>query len=152
MPVGFDGRIVYAPFRSQICAQDPDSWPEAAVRRLKKKKKQNGCHPPPNVLPWFGTLWLPISKNEIEAERSPVWYHCGNTGGIAESAWHSDRKWLPGSVPKMETVGLVSTCGRELLRGWQQPIGLMVSFAIFTASVRKICDTILYINGLFCVV
>jgi len=30
----------------------------------------------------------------------------------------TDRKGLPGSVPKMEeTVGLVSTCGRELLRG-----------------------------------
>jgi hypothetical protein len=30
----------------------------------------------------------------------------------------TDRKGLPGSVPKMEeTVGQVSTCGRELLRG-----------------------------------
>jgi hypothetical protein len=37
-------------------------------------EKQNGCHPPPTVLPWFGTLWLlPISKNEIEAEKTPVW-------------------------------------------------------------------------------
>jgi hypothetical protein len=30
-----------------------------------------------------------------------------------------------------ETVGPVSTCGRELLRGWWRPIGLMVSFMIF---------------------
>ena len=29
MPTGSDGRIGHAPFRSQICAQDPDSWPEA---------------------------------------------------------------------------------------------------------------------------
>jgi hypothetical protein len=30
----------------------------------------------------------------------------------------TDRKGLPGSVPKMkEMVGPVSTCGRELLRG-----------------------------------
>jgi hypothetical protein len=30
----------------------------------------------------------------------------------------ADRKGLPGSVPKVEkTVGPVSTCGRELLRG-----------------------------------
>jgi hypothetical protein len=30
----------------------------------------------------------------------------------------TDRKGLPGSVPEMEeTVGRVSTCGRELLRG-----------------------------------
>jgi len=27
------------------------------------------------------------------------------------------KKGLPGSVPKMETVGPVSTCGRELLCG-----------------------------------
>jgi hypothetical protein len=26
-------------------------------------KIPNGCHPPPTVLPWFCTLWLPISKN-----------------------------------------------------------------------------------------
>jgi hypothetical protein len=31
---------------------------------------------------------------------------------------NTDRKGLPGSVPKMEeAVGPVSTCGRELLRG-----------------------------------
>ena len=50
-------------------------------------EKQNGCHPSPTVLPWFGTLWLlPISKNEIEAERTPVWYHWEDTGQITESA------------------------------------------------------------------
>jgi hypothetical protein len=39
-------------------------------------KIQNGCHPPPTILPSFGTLWLlTISENEIEAERMPVWYH-----------------------------------------------------------------------------
>jgi hypothetical protein len=28
-------------------------------------KRQNGCHPPPTVLPWFGTLWfLPIYKKK----------------------------------------------------------------------------------------
>ena len=113
---------------------------------LNWTEKQNGGHPPPTVLPWFDTLWLLlISKNEIEAERTPGWYHCGDTGRIAERAWHSDRKGLPGSVPKMEeTVGLVSTCGRELLRGWRRPTGLMVSFTIFTASVRKILDTTLH--------
>jgi hypothetical protein len=40
-----------------------------------------------------------------------------------------------------ELVGPVSTCRRELLRGWWQPIGLMVSFMIFTASVRNVLDT-----------
>jgi hypothetical protein len=51
----------------------------------------------------------------------------------------TDRKELPVSVPKMEeTVGPVCTCGRELLRGWWRPIGLLLSFMIFTASVRNI--------------
>jgi hypothetical protein len=39
-----------------------------------------------------------------------------------------------------ETVGPVSTCGRELLRGWWWLIGLVVNFMIFTASVQKILD------------
>jgi len=33
MPTGSDGRIEHALCRSQICAQDPDSWPEAAARQ-----------------------------------------------------------------------------------------------------------------------
>jgi hypothetical protein len=41
-----------------------------------------------------------------------------------------------------ETVGPVSTCGRELLRGWWWSIGFMVSFMIFTVSVRNILDTL----------
>jgi hypothetical protein len=72
---------------------------------------QNGCHFPTIVFPWIGTLWiLPISKNGIEAERTPVWFHLGDPGRIAESAWHSGSKGHPGSVPKMEdTVGPMST-------------------------------------------
>jgi hypothetical protein len=65
-------------------------------------EKLNGCHSPPTVLPWFGTLWfLPISKNEIEPERTPVWYHLGDPDRIAERAWHSYRKGLTESVPNM---------------------------------------------------
>jgi hypothetical protein len=41
----------------------------------------------------------------------------------------------------VERVVLVSTCGRESLRGWWRQIVLMVSFMIFTASVRNILDT-----------
>jgi hypothetical protein len=44
-----------------------------------------------------------------------------------------------------ETVGLVSTCGRELLRRWWRPICLMVSFYIFTASVRNNLDRPSYV-------
>jgi hypothetical protein len=40
-----------------------------------------------------------------------------------------------------EIVGPVSTCGRELLRGWWRSIGLMVSFMIFKASGRNILHT-----------
>jgi hypothetical protein len=63
----------------------------------------------------------------------------------SESVLITNRKGLPRSVPKMEeTVGPVSTCGRELLQGWWWPIGLMVSFMIFTASVRNILDRASY--------
>jgi hypothetical protein len=41
--------------------------------------------------------------------------------------------------------GPVSTCGRELIRGWWRPIGLMVSFVIFTASARNILNTPSYL-------
>jgi hypothetical protein len=58
----------------------------------------------------------------------------------SQRMFDTDSKWLPGSVPKMETVGPVSTCGRELHRGWWRPISLMVNFMIFTASVRNILD------------
>jgi len=70
----------------------------------------------------------------------PVRYHWGHPGRNTESAWHSHRKELPGCVPKMKETGPVSTCERELLRGWRRPIGLMVSFMVFTASVWKILD------------
>jgi hypothetical protein len=35
----------------------------------------------------------------------------------------------------------VSTCGRELLRGWWWLTGLTVSFMIFKASVQNVLDT-----------
>jgi hypothetical protein len=94
-------------------------------------------------------IWPPVTssyfQNEIEAERTPVWYQWGDPGRIAGSVCHSVRKGLSGSVPKMEeTMGLVSKRGRKLFRGWWRPIGLMVSFMIFTASGRNILDTLVY--------
>jgi hypothetical protein len=61
-----------------------------------------------------------------------IWYHWGDPGRITESAWQSDRKGLPGSIPKMEEmVGPVSTCGWELLRGWWQPMEYFGNHHIF---------------------
>jgi hypothetical protein len=102
----------------------------------------NGYHPPPTVLPLFDILWLlTVSKNEIEAERTPV-YTIEEIQAELQRVLDTDRKGLPGSVPKMkETVGPASTCGRELLQGWWRPIGLMMSFMFFIASVRNILDT-----------
>jgi hypothetical protein len=48
-----------------------------------------------------------------------------------------------------ETVVPVSTCGKELIREWWRPIGLMVSLMIFTASVRNILDTPWYYEQVF---
>jgi hypothetical protein len=36
-----------------------------------------------------------------------------------------------------ETVGSVSTCGRELLRGWWRPIGLMVSLIFYSVAKAR---------------
>jgi hypothetical protein len=84
------------------------------------KLKPKGC--------WFDNI------EEIQAE--------------SQRAVDTDRKGLPGSVPKMEeTVGPVSTCGRELLRGRWESIGLAVSFMIFTASARTILGTTSYISN-----
>jgi hypothetical protein len=55
IPTGSDERIGHAPCRSQVCVHDPDSFhPPSAV----SDEIQNGCHPPPTALSWFGTLWL----------------------------------------------------------------------------------------------
>jgi hypothetical protein len=100
---------------------------------------QNGCHPPPTALPTFDTLWLLSYFHQLN-------WSWGDPAWMAESAGQSDRRGLTGSVPDMEeTVGPVSTCGRELLWGWWRPIGLVVSFMIFTASVRNILGSPSYI-------
>jgi hypothetical protein len=97
---------------------------------------------PSTVVPWFGALWLlPISKNEIEAKRMPVWYHWGDLGRIVESAWHWQKRtsrkrfknWGDGGTGVYMREGSTSRVMRK--------IGLMVIFMIFTASVRNIFDT-----------
>jgi hypothetical protein len=66
----------------------------------------------------------------------PVWYHWGDPGRIAKNAWHWQKR-----ISRKITEETMSTCGRELLRGWWRPISLMTSFIIFTSSVRNILDT-----------
>jgi hypothetical protein len=88
--------------------------PQPAVSGETKKLLSSPIHRTP-------LIWHPMIsscfQNEIESERTSVWYQWGDPGRIAESAWHYERKGLPGNVPKMEeTVRPVSTCGRELLR------------------------------------
>jgi hypothetical protein len=104
--------------------------------------RNNGCLPQPTLLPYF---LFPKMKLKLIGRRFDT---IEEIQPESQSAWDSDRKWLLGSVQKMEeTLGPVSTCGRELLRGWWRPIGLMVSFMIFTASVRNILDTPSYRNN-----
>ena len=108
-------------------------------------EKQNCCYPPPTILPWFGTLWLlfPKMKLKLKGRRFDT---IEEIQVESQRVLDTDIKGLPGSVPKMEeTVGLMSACGRELLRGWRRPIGLMVSFMIFAASVWKILDQPSYV-------
>jgi hypothetical protein len=95
-------------------------------------------------------IWHPMTSSYFQKWswicKDPVWYQCGDPGRIAETAWPSDRKGFPGNVPKMEeTVGPVSTCGRELLGGWWRPIGFYGDFDDFTASVQNIFDKLSHI-------
>jgi hypothetical protein len=61
----------------------------------------------------------------------------------SQTVLDNDRKGFSGCVKKIEeTVGPVSTCGRELLRRLWRPIGLMVNLVLFTASVRNILDSL----------
>ena len=99
---------------------------------------QNSCYPPPSVL-----IWRPVTSSYF------LKWNWNDAVSIPLRISRTERricltlsqKELPVCCPKVEeTVGTVSTCGRELLRGWRRPIGLMVSFMIFTALVRKILD------------
>jgi hypothetical protein len=67
------------------------------------------------------------------------------------SAWHWQKRTSRKRSKMVETVRL-STHGRELLRGWWRPIGLMLSFMIFTASVWNILDTPSYVVQCTCTV
>jgi hypothetical protein len=103
-----------------------------------------GCLPPPTLLPCDYFLF-PKMKLKLKGRRFNT---IEEIQPESQSAWDSDRKGLLESVPKMEeTLGPVSTCGRKLLRGWWRPIGLMVSFMIFKASVWNIFDTPSYRNN-----
>jgi hypothetical protein len=79
---------------------------------------RNGCHPPPNVFPDLAPcdfFLFPKIKLKLKGHQFDT-----NEQIQAESqrVLDTDRKGLPGSVPKMEeTVGPESTCERELLRG-----------------------------------
>jgi hypothetical protein len=78
MPTGSDERNGHAPCCSQICAQDPDSWPEAPSSFWQNTEwLSSPTHRTPLV-------WHPVisSKNEIEAQRTPVCYHWGDPGRI----------------------------------------------------------------------
>jgi hypothetical protein len=108
---------------------------------------QNGClpHPPysPDLAPCDFFLF---PKNEIEVERTPVWYQWGDPGGIADSAWHSDRKVLPASVPKKKkAVWPVSTCGKELLREMVADRSYGEFYDFYSVS-RNILDTSSYMT------
>jgi hypothetical protein len=97
-------------------------------------EKLKFCHPPPTVLPWFGTLWLLIFKNEIEAERKPFWYHWGR---IDESAW---QKMTSRKRSKNEGDGGTGVYMREETTSRVMPADRPYGFMNFTVSVRNILD------------
>jgi hypothetical protein len=76
-------------------------------------------HPPysPHLAPCEFFLF-PKIKLKLKGRRFDTIEEIQAESQIVLDTLHSERKGLPGIVPKMEeTVGPVSTCGRELLRG-----------------------------------
>jgi hypothetical protein len=73
-------------------------------------------HPPysPNLAPSYFFLF-PKMKLKLKGQRFDT---IEEIQAESQRVLDTDRKGLPGSVPKMEeTLGPVSICGRELLRG-----------------------------------
>jgi hypothetical protein len=73
-------------------------------------------HPPysPDLAPYDFFLF-PKTKLKLKGRRFDT---IEEIQAESQTVLDTDRKGLPGSVPKMEeTVGPVSTCGRELLGG-----------------------------------
>ena len=88
-------------------------------------EKQNGRHPPPTALPWFGTLWLLFPKIKLKLKGCRF----DTTEEIQDEAQRV-----------LDT--LIEKDFHEAFQKWRRrwPIGLKVSFTIFTVSVRKILD------------
>jgi hypothetical protein len=146
--------------RENVRRSRPELWREQT--RAASPWQRLSIPPPPSRF-WWNSKWMssPAHRTLLIWHRVTSsyfqkwnwsWKDAGlilikSPGRIAESTWQSDRTVLPGCVPKMkEAVGPVSTCERELLRGWWRPIGFMVSFINFT-SVRNILDTMSYYLG-----
>jgi hypothetical protein len=104
-------RIGHAPCRNQICAQDPDSFsPHPAVSGEILMAVIPHQLYSPDLAPCDFFL---IPKMKLKLKECRI----DTTEEIqAKLQRVRDRKGLQGCVPKMEeTVGLASTCGRELL-------------------------------------
>jgi hypothetical protein len=102
---------------------------------------KNGCHPSHTVSPHLAPCDFFLFQKMKQAERTPVRYRWGYPGRIAECFTLWQKRTFRKRSKMEETVGPVSTCRRELFRGWWLPIGLMARFMGFTASVRNILDT-----------
>jgi hypothetical protein len=112
---------------------------------LSKYKMAVIPNPPysPDLTP-FDFFLFPNMKLKLIPLRDPV--------RIAESACHSNRKGLSGSVPEMEeTVGPVSACGRVMAADWPydefydfysvSPEYFMFTLALVTELGTEDCET-----------
>jgi hypothetical protein len=130
--------------RENVRRRRPELWREQTwpLHRLTLPSSLNSFwrnkmavipHPPysSDLVPCDFFLF-PKMKLKLKGRRFGI---IENIQAESQSAWHSHRKGLPGRVPKMEeTVGPVSTWGRELLRGRLWSIGLMVSYDFYSVS------------------
>jgi hypothetical protein len=126
MPMGSDERVGHAPYCNFTIRMSHLTLLSSSSSFWRNTK---WLSPPTHHTP---LIWHPVTSSYFQkwnwSWKEASLIQLRKSGWIAESVWHSDRKGLPGSVPKMEeVVGLVSTCRRELLWGWWRPIGLMVN-------------------------
>jgi hypothetical protein len=97
-------------------------------------EKQNGCHSPSTILPWFSTLWLVyISKSETETERTPVWCYWGiqaDSNRVLDSLTEKASR-------KRSKNGRDAGTGVYMR---ERTTSRLMAADIFTASVRNIVD------------
>jgi hypothetical protein len=104
---------------------------------------QNGCYPhtpnSPDLAP-CGFFLFPKIKLKLKGRRFDTIEEIQAESQIVLDTL-KEKDFQEAFQKRRRRWDQFSASGRELLRGWWRPIGLMLSFMIFTVSVRNILDS-----------